>query len=391
MRAWRRNGGSGVGLSSLLWAGLLIVSACQGVPGPQAKTDEPSFSPKEGMAVAQRELNAELRGPTGAASLEGAPLSLGPVVPLPQPPISSQKTPEPSPQRTASAGSIGSSSSQEGIKVLQRDPAGCTWVEATGTASFGQNDTRHQAKAQAVSDARAKAIEGFLGVKVQDRFMNFQQESSLKGQVQLTESLLRVTQLGRILKEKVLRSGPQDVGDCAGCQFTAYIQTCIVPLSDTGDKNFQTNLTLNRATFVDGDEGVMQVTVTKDAYVYIYSVELDWNAGLLFPNDYAGDNHLKAGETLTFPSEELRRKGQKVLARLPSGAKVSAEMIRVIVSKVPLPRDLYDPRAQQRERATDRAVTEIEGTGSFLNLLHKLHRSDIEWIEDAQAFTIHQR
>lgn len=391
MRAWRRNGGSRGGLSSLLWACLLIVSACQAVPGPQAKNDEPSSSPKEGMAVAQRELNAELRGTTGTASLEGPPPSPGPVAPLLQPPMSWQKAPERSPQRAASAGSIGSSSSQEGIKVLQRDPAGCTWVEAVGTASFGQNDTRHQAKAQAVSDARAKAIEGFLGVKVQDRFMNFQQESSLKGQVQLTESLLRVTQLGRILKEKVLRSGPQDVGDCAGCQFTAHIQTCIVPLSDTGDKNFQTNLTLNRATFVDGDEGVMQVTVTKDAYVYIYSVELDWNAGLLFPNDYAGDNHLKAGETLTFPSEELRRKGQKVLARLPSGAKVSAEMIRVIVSKVPLPRDLYDPQMQQRERATDRAVTEIEGTGSFLNLLHKLHRSDIEWIEDAQAFTIHQR
>ena len=378
MRVRKWNGDKGAQLSHLLlWVGLLIVSACQSGPGPQAKTDELRPSPKEGMAAAQRELNAELRGPTGVASLEG-------------PPPSPSRAALP-PQRADSVGSTGSSSGQENVKVLLRDPAGCAWVEAIGTVSFGQNDTRHQAKAQAVSDARAKAIEGFLGIKVQDRFMNFQQESSLKGQVQLTESLLRVTQLGRILKEKVLKSGPQDMGDCAGCQFTAHIQTCIVPLSDSGDKDFQTNLTLNRVTFVDGDEGVMQVTVTKDAYVYLYSVELDWNAGLLFPNDYAVDNHLKAGETLTFPSEELRRKGQKVLARLPSGAKVSAEIIRVIVSKVPLPRDLYDPRAQQRERATDRAVTEIEGTGSFLNLLHKLHRSDIEWIEDAQAFTIHQR
>ncbi|MCX5724112.1 MAG: DUF4384 domain-containing protein [Nitrospirae bacterium] len=391
MRVWRWNGNSRIRLSFFLWMGLLIVNACQSGPGSQAKTEEPRPSPKEGMASAQRELSAELRGPTGTASLEGPPPSVRPAAPPPQPPMALQKTPERSPQPAAPSGSTGSSSSQENVKVLQRDPAGCTWVEAVGTASFGQNDTRHQAKAQAVSDARAKAIEGFLGIKVQDRFMNFQQENSLKGQVQLTESLLRVTQLGRILKEKVLKSGPQDLGDCAGCQFTAHIQTCIVPLSDSGDKDFQTNLTLNRATFVDGDEGVMQVTVTKDAYVYLYSVELDWNAGLLFPNDYASDNHLKAGETLTFPSEELRRKGQKVLARLPAGAKVSAEMMRVIVSKVPLPRDLYDPRAQQRERATDRAVTELEGTGSFLNLLHKLHRSDIEWIEDAQAFTIHQR
>ena len=402
MRAWRRNEDSRGDLSALLGVGLLIVSACQAVPGPQAKSDEravqqtppsladaPRPSPNEGMAAAQRELNAELRAPTGVTSLEGPPPRPRPVVPPPS--MGAPKTLERVPPSAASAGSTGRSFSPEGIKVLQRDPAGCTWVEAIGTVSFGQNDTQHQAKAQAVSDARAKAIEGFLGIKVQDRFMNFQQESSLKGHVQLTESLLRVTQLGRILKEKVLKSGPQDVGDCAGCQFTAHTQTCIVPLSDTGDKNFQTNLTLERTTFVDGDEGVMQVTVTKDAYVYLYSVELDGNAGLLFPNDYAVDNHLKAGETLTFPSEELRRKGQKVLARLPSGAKVSAEMIRVIVSKVPLPRDLYDPRTQQRERATDRAVTEIEGTGSFWNLLLKLHRSDIEWIEDAQVFTIYQR
>ena len=80
-----------------------------------------------------------------------------------------------------------------------------------------------------------------------------------------------------------------------------------------------------------------------------------------------------------------------MLARLPSGAKVSAEMMRVIASKVPLPRDLYDPRTQPHERVKDHAVTERQGTGSFLNLLHKLHRSDIEWVEDAQAFTIHQR
>jgi len=94
------------------------------------------------------------------------------------------------------------------VQILQADPAGCTWVEAKASVDFGQHDTKHQAMAQAISEARAKAIEGFLGVKVQDRFINFQQESSLKGQVGLTESLLRVTQLGRILKEVVIGGMP---------------------------------------------------------------------------------------------------------------------------------------------------------------------------------------
>lgn len=279
--------------------------------------------------------------------------------------------------------------------MLPRDPDGCTWVEAVGTVAFGENDTKHLAKAQAVYAARAKALEGLLGVKVRDRFMSFQQESSLKGDVRVTESLLRVTQQGDIVKENVLTFGPQDKGDCVGCQFTAHIRACIMPRPDSGDKDFQVTLTLDRENFVDGDEAVMQVTVTKDAYVYIYNVELDQNTSLLFPNDYAIDNRLKAGTTLTFPSEELRQKGQKVLARLPAGANVSAEVIRVIIAKVPLPHDLYDPRAQPRAhprtRASDRAVTEIKGTGSFLNLLGKLHRSEIEWAEDTQFFVIRQR
>ena len=73
------------------------------------------------------------------------------------------------------------------VQVLQIDSEGCTWVEAKASVAFGQQDTKHQAKAQAISEARGKAIEGFLGVRVQDRFMNFMQESSLKGQVGLTE------------------------------------------------------------------------------------------------------------------------------------------------------------------------------------------------------------
>ncbi len=277
------------------------------------------------------------------------------------------------------------------VRVLQADPAGCTWVEATGSVSFGQHDTRHQAKAAAISEARAKAIEGFLGVIVQDRFIHFQQESSLQGQVGLTESLLGVTQLGRILKEDVLSSGLRDMGECAGCLFAARIRACIVPLQEQSDKGFKVDVTLNRTRFVDGDEGIIQVTATRDAYLYIYSVDMEWNAVLFFPNEYAKDNLIKVDQQFVFPSNELKRRGIKIVARLPAGAKVSAEMIRVLASKEPLPPSLFDPTIREVPSKDSKRVTEIQGTGSFLNLLHKLHGTTFEWVEDAQAFTIYKK
>ncbi|TSA00843.1 MAG: DUF4384 domain-containing protein [Nitrospiraceae bacterium] len=277
------------------------------------------------------------------------------------------------------------------VQILQVDPAGCTWVEARAGVSFGHNDTKHQAMAQAISEARAKAIEGFLGVKVQDRFMNFQQESSLKGQVGLTESLLRVTQLGRILKEVVIGHGPRDAGECAGCRYAAHIRACIVPLADHSDKGFKVDVSLNRTRFVDGDEGLIQVMATRDAYLYIYSVDVDWNAAMLFPNDFVADNHVKAGQALIFPSEDLKKRGVRVKARLPAGATVSAEMIRVIASKEPLPPALIDPAAKDETQKGTRSTSESLGTGTFLNLMHKLQATQTEWVEDAQAFTIYKK
>jgi len=275
--------------------------------------------------------------------------------------------------------------------ILEHDPLGCTWVESKAAVPFGEHDTKHQAHAQAVSEARAKALHRFLGISVQQRFIDFQQESSLKGEVSLTERLLRVTQSGRILKEHTLWSGPQDLPGCMGCRYGAHIRVCILPERERSDKEFSVNLSLKRTTFVDGDEATIEVTPTRDAYVYLYSVDVDWNAVLLFPNDYVQDNYVKAAQSVVYPSEEVKRRGIKVVARLPVGATVSAEMIRVIAAKTPLPKLIVDAAEREHGRKNSLGSSEIHGQGSFLSLMQELNRADIEWVEDTQAFTVHRR
>ncbi len=277
------------------------------------------------------------------------------------------------------------------VKILGRDSDNCTWVESRARVSFGEQDTKHQARAQAISEARVRAMERLLGVHVQHHFLDFQQESSLKGEVLLTEHLLRVTQLGRVLKEDILSAGPVDLKGCTACLYEAQIRACILPLQDRSDKDFRAYLSLNQSRFHDGDEAQITVVSTRDAYLYVYNVDTDWNATLIFPNDYAPDNRVLAGGTFTYPNEALRGKGIRSVARLSPGSKVSAEMIRVVATKVPLPQSLLEPSGPTSTERNLPISSELHGSGSFLKLMHKLQTIDVEWVEDAQAFTIQAR
>lgn len=278
------------------------------------------------------------------------------------------------------------------VQVLDRDADGCTWVQSSARTSFGEHLTKYQAQALAVSDARAKAARTFLGVKVQRSFIDFAQENNLKGQASLVERLMRMTQEGHILKEQLLSSGLRDAPGCQGCEFEVKLRSCILPLPDRSDRDFRVSLALNRNTFLNGDEGLLYISSTRDAYVYLYSIDMDQNASLLFPNEYAKDNLVKAEQQFVFPNEELRQRGIRLRARLPQGASLAAEMIRVVASKVPLPGTTIDPEAHEAGPQKDLSVSgETQGRGSFFTLLAKLHRTREQWVEDGQAFTIHEK
>jgi hypothetical protein len=264
-------------------------------------------------------------------------------------------------------------------KVLDTDPDGCTWVAATGSIRFGDQDTKHQAFAQAIAEARRKAMNAMLGVRIHHSFMDFQSENSLRGEFVLTEKLLRVTQLGRAIKENVIRVGPVDDPGCLACRIEAQIQTCLVPEKERRDRDFQVNVRINRSSYQNGDEVLITITSTRDSYLYIYNVDMDFHAALIAPNKYAPSVTVKAGETWVYPSDDLRAKGVRATAHLPPGSSVSAETIRVIASKAALPNSLMS-LTQQREH----------GQPPFLEFMRALLATDVEWVEDVQAFTILQ-
>lgn len=268
-------------------------------------------------------------------------------------------------------------------KVLGVDPDGCTWLEGEASVVVGDQDTRHQAHAAAMEHARSAAVQDFLGVDVNSKFMDFQQEG-LRRDAHLTESILQTTRNGRIIKEAVLDEGYQDIPAVAGapvcpaCRYHLRMKACVLPKDSQSDKDFRVELQVSQNRFFNGDEAALTVSATRDCTVYLYDVydlgELDKTA-LVIPNEVVPSKSLKAGETWTYPGEQDKKNGIRLVAELAKpDQQVSAETIRVIATKVPLKKAVYDP--------TD---------GGYLGVLSRLNRSRVEWAEDAAAYTIYKK
>ncbi len=268
-------------------------------------------------------------------------------------------------------------------KVLGQDPDGCTWLEGEAAVVVGERDSRHQAHAAAVEQAEAGAVQDFLGVTVNSKLLDFQQEG-LRKDAHLTESLLQTTRNGSIIKEQVLEEGYQDIPAvagapaCPGCRYHVRLKACVLPKDPAADKDFRVEVEVSRARFFAGDEATITVTATRDCTVYLYDIydlgEVDKTA-LVVPNDAVPTMTLKAGQSWVYPGDDDKKKGVRLVAELAKADQdVSAEVIRVIASKVPLRKGVYDP--------TD---------GGYLGVLSRLHRSRVEWAEDAAAYTIYKK
>ena len=262
-------------------------------------------------------------------------------------------------------------------KVLGGDPEGCTWLEGSASVAVGPQDTRHQTRAAAVEQARSAAVQDFLGVEVKSKFMDFQQEG-LRRESHLTEGILQTTRNGRIMKEQVLEEGYRDAPDCPGCLYHLRLKACAVPRDAAGDKDFFVELQVSNQRFLHGDEAKLTVTATRDCWIYLYNI-YDLGAkdltALIMPNENVKEKRLKAGESWVYPDEEAKKLGVRLVAELPqAGDDVSAETVRVIASKAALSKTITSP-----------------ADGGWLGVLRRLNRANVEWAEDAEAYTIYKR
>lgn len=205
---------------------------------------------------------------------------------------------------------------------------GKNWYEATAFVDFHKDITQAQAEQNAINNALAKIIEFHSGIEISSNSLSIVAETNLKIQTDHFSRLINTLSNGIILEKIIIESG---IKKLIGNEiYEVKLKAKVGELMGEPDPLFKLKADLNREVYQDGDYIVINVNSSKDCFVYIFNILSDGNVSVLLPNEYIKENFLKAGNSITVPSNEEQDRGIKYKVSLLPDKLEDTEMIMVL-------------------------------------------------------------
>ena len=197
------------------------------------------------------------------------------------------------------------------------------WYKTSVRVEYHEDITKAQAKEKAVNRALKNIIEYFSGMEISSTSLSILAETNLEMDLDHFSQLTRTMSSGMILEKEILES------KLIGADFyTVTLKAKVSKLAGEKDPLFKLEADLNRENYQEGDEMIIQVSSSKDCYVYVFNILSDETVSALLPNQYLEDNFLPKGSTLRVPPE--KGKITKFRVDLPEGKSQATEMILVL-------------------------------------------------------------
>lgn len=288
-------------------------------------------------------------------------------------------------QPSSPVGSTGAPPKEPPSLPLKRK-CGSDFVEALGEAEFGYGMTKEQADQLAYEDAIRNAIRKTcpLGVSSPVTLLN---NSLIVDLIQYarrgipvdTEILARET-----IADSVMRDGEKLTVDSRRVR----IRTRFVALQGDDDPDYQVTVSGVEPGYIEGQEMRLNITATRDCYVYLFTVAADQSVTIFFPNRYRKDNWLKAGQTLEFPNNNDRRKGIQFVMEMPPG---QSSHTREWITAVAVKRPVDFLSGTQIQEALEKTYTKNETglIGSLLAKLAQLRSGDVA--QDVKEYEVFRK
>ena len=216
-------------------------------------------------------------------------------------------------------------------------PLGNDWYESKAFVDFHKDITQAQAEQNAINGALKKIIEYHSGIEISSNSLSITAETNLEIQTDHFSQLINTLSKGIILEKEVLESGIKIL--LGNKIYEVKLKAKVGELKGEKDPLFKLDANLNREQYESGDEMVIDVTSSKDCFVYIFNILSDGTVSVLLPNEYIEDNFLGIGRTIKVPSVKDRSRGIKYKVGLLPGKKQDTEMIMVFGIK---PKDKKD-------------------------------------------------
>ena len=207
----------------------------------------------------------------------------------------------------------------------------CNWVESTGEAVV-ENITPDEARQLAINRARISAIESKTGVRVHG--------STMVKNYQLLADMVHTLSQGYIIEEKLIKWEQGSVpliplnkgGEGVVLPLTTYkvfISACVAGVGEK-DPYFKIDAKLNKPIFIEGDEAIITVKTSRDAYLHIFNLTADDRISPIAPSTTLPIIPIKANKEFKFPPE-----GFGLLMSVIKDKKRSSECFIIVATKEP--------------------------------------------------------
>ncbi|MBN2570264.1 MAG: DUF4384 domain-containing protein [Deltaproteobacteria bacterium] len=245
------------------------------------------------------------------------------------------------------------------------------WVTADGESYQGEMDTPKEVRNRAKRDAENKAVEKAVGT--------FIKSHTLVSNSQLVEDLIYAAVRGKIANEEIISSN-WDAKERNLYKVT--IRALVEPVYPEKGEGLSAKIHLSKTNLKEGDEVQVFYQVSKDSYVYIFSIAADGSVTLLFPNTTTPDNFTKAGEPYQFPPAESSIHLKAMF--LPNFKEVSAEerikIIATLQKEELLPLGFREGIFQ---------VYDAKSTGMISDLVRRLNQIEpTDWTEATSVYIL---
>ncbi|MBI4801528.1 MAG: DUF4384 domain-containing protein [Elusimicrobia bacterium] len=128
---------------------------------------------------------------------------------------------------------------------------------------------------------------------------------------------------------------------------------------------------LNKTVYQEGEEVIISLKITRDSYLYIFSVDEENKTWLVFPNRYLKENRIAAGAEFRYPPTGS---GLQMKAALPPGRTEAMEFLHIISVKN---NRLLDLEETKEFKLNDYLLLDFGDFSKLAERLGKLDRS--EW------------
>ena len=200
----------------------------------------------------------------------------------------------------------------------------CNWVESTGEAVV-ENITPDEARQTAINRARISAIESKTGVRVHG--------STIVKDYQLLADMVQTLSQGYITDEKIIKWEQglfQESQDKAPLTtYKVQLSACVAGVGEK-DPYFKVDAKLNKPVFIEGDEAVITVKTSRDAYLHIFNLTADDRISPIAPSATLPIIPIKANKEFKFPPE-----GFGLLMSVIKDKKRSSECFIIVATKEP--------------------------------------------------------